>query len=269
MKAWISLVAAASLLTPLSASVLVDRGLPNSTNVNNAAGPNRSNISWQTPIDDSIDHYIVGDTFSILGNSVIDSITVFEVSVGAAGTPNNDPASEFLGVTLYYGSASSLTMNSSSYTSQLVTYQPGGENYQGSSGTFYSIYALTFSGLNWAVGAGTYGFAVDIVPADPFAIPVIHASNAALSGTPQDFADNLIRYYILSGGVAGSPQDCDTSTSCSGNPQDPPLWDKSSDLNVIIQGTDINSNDIPEPSTWLLMAAGVGATGYLRRRRNA
>jgi len=267
---FLGLVLTLGLTNSASASVILDRGLPDSTNVNDGAGNNRSNVSWISGFTAG-DYFLVGDDFKFSNDGTVDSITVYEVanSLGVG----SDPGSEFNSVTLYYGGVATLDQSTSAYTSQPITYQLGGENYQGSSGNFYDIYALTFSGLNFAVTANTlYGFAVDAVPGPNDAIPgvpntlALHASNAALSGTPQQGADNLFRYYSAANQGAASfafAGFCDTDSSDVG-PNACGGWDKSSDINVTIQGT-----LVPEPASLGLMALGIGALlalAQLRRR---
>ena len=62
-KKILGLIAVALLAGPMAANaaLLVDRGLP-TTNLNNAAGANRSNVSWVFSGYTSADYWLVGDT---------------------------------------------------------------------------------------------------------------------------------------------------------------------------------------------------------------
>jgi hypothetical protein len=72
--------------THASAIILVDRGLPASTNVNIAAGANRSNIDWAN-ITIGSDRFINGDSF-VTGNWIIDAITVWAVGPSTTAFSN-------------------------------------------------------------------------------------------------------------------------------------------------------------------------------------
>ena len=247
----LGLVLALGGISSLSAATIFDRGLPDSTNVNDVAGANRSNVTWDFG---SASGVLVGDDFMFSNAGIVDSITVFEVANGTGA--GSTPGSEFNSFTLYYGGVNLLDHSSSVFTSQLVTYQPGGENYQGSGGGFYDIYALTFNGLNFSADANTlYGFALAADPKTGNTL-ALHASNAALSGTPQQGADNLFSGYDATTLAYLGSCDSGDSTTCG------PLWDKSSDINVKIDGT-----LVPEPASLGLMAIGIGALIFVARKR--
>jgi hypothetical protein len=226
-----------ALASSLSAGVIFERALP-TANLNNAAGANRSNISW-APGDSS---YILGDDFTLAWDSVIHSFSVWEVS------NNGSPTTEFGSISLYAGADPNLSLISSSYTSSLVS----GYQYQGYSGTFYDVYKITFSGLNLsATGGVLYDFGIGITPGTESSL-YLHGSNAALSGSRQDGADGLFL------GFTGPPYSLAYVIDSNGNG-----WDKSSDINVQIDGV------APEPATFGLLAISAGALLFLRRRRAA
>jgi hypothetical protein len=248
------------------AGLILDRGLPNDSNINTATP--RSNFAWLA--DTEATGNINGDSFQFKDGGTIDSITVWEVVNNPVGSGNpSDPASEFSSISLYLGAdGSPLPFSSSSFSSALVTYQPGGEDYLGSDGvTHFSIYALTFSGLNFAVTAHTvYDFAVDAVGnpggcanttfGDP-CILALHGSNAGLSGTPQQGSDGQFLVFTVSGGVASLVGPCDVGCQAGTigtNPAD--------DINVQIQGT-----LTPEPATLGTLAASLGGLILFARKR--
>src|ERR1035441_5593855 len=141
---------ALTLASSLSAGGIFEPALP-TANLNNAAGADRSNIAW-APGDSS---YILGDDFTLASDSVINSFSVWEVS------NNGSPSTEFGSLSLYVGAddggVGALSLISSSYTSSLVS----GYQYQGSSGTFYDVYEITFSGLDLSAAGGVlYDFGI-------------------------------------------------------------------------------------------------------------
>ena len=231
-----------ALASSLSAGVIFERALP-TANLNNAAGANRSNISW-APGDNT---YILGDDFTLGSDSVINSLSVWEVS------NNGSPTTEFGSLSLYAGAddggVGALSLISSSYTPSLVS----GYQYQGSSGTFYDVYKITFSGLNLsATGGVLYDFGIGATPGTESSL-FLHASNAPLSGSTQDGADG---FYL---GYTGPPYTLAYVIDSNGNG-----FDKSSDINVEIDGS-----AVPEPATFGLLALSAGALLFLRRRRAA
>jgi hypothetical protein len=229
----------------LASEVLIDRGLP-SANLNNAAGANRSNVAWvdggQTAAAPTpADYWMEGDSFTNTGsqNWYISNIRVW--TVGATST-----------ATLWGGiDGSSITVAAASGTvSGPVTYA-GGASYQGSSGSFINLYAVDFA-VNIVLTAGqTYDFFFDGSGGN-YVIPFLHASNAALSGSPQDGANNLLLEARVVGGVVVS-QD---AWSSLGNG-----WDKASDINVQVSG------EVPEPATFALAGLALFGVAASRRRK--
>jgi hypothetical protein len=244
--------------TQSSAAILVNRALPSSANVNLAAGANRSNVNWAN-ITSGGDRFINGDSF-VTGDWIIDAITVWAVGISDTAFSNYR-----LYTSLNNGTFAPLGV---APTVSTVTYQPAGSSYQNSDGSFYPIIQLRFSGLNLAVNPGDlFYFAPDAdgggtcTDNDVSGCFFVHATNLALAGVPQDQSNNEYINFLLS--VAnGDPLACDSGAApapglCDGG------WDKSSDINVLVEGTDLG---IPEPSTVGLMTIGLAALGFLRRR---
>jgi hypothetical protein len=230
---------ALTLASSLSAGVIFERALP-TANLNDTAGANRSNVSW-APGDSS---YILGDDFTLASDSVINSLSVWEVS------NNGAPTTEFGSISLYAGADPNLSLISSIYSSSLVS----GYQYQGSSGAFYDVYKITFSGLNWSVPGGVlYDFGIGATAGTESSL-FLHGSNAALSGSTQNGADGVFL------GFDGPPYSYTFAIDSAAG--EVPLWDKSSDINVEIDGS-----AVPEPATFGLLAIGAGAFLVLRRRR--
>lgn len=109
--------------------------------------------------------------------------------------------------------------------------QNPGSKYQNTAGDFYQLYEVAFTGLDWQVpGGAKYRFAVRGVsrgaPAPLGYYPWMnHASNAALSGSPQDGADS---YYLVFDASGKLVESVDSSTSG---------WDRTSNINVQIEGS--------------------------------
>jgi hypothetical protein len=127
-------------------------------------------------------------------------------------------------------------------------------------GTFYQLFQIDFA-VNILLAPGqTYSFFLD--GNDPSYPPYIfvEASNRALSGSPQDGADDVMLRADVIGSVLGNVQ---TWTSLGDG------WDKASDVNVQVIGT-----VVPEPSTYLagallLLPFGVNTLRKFRNNRQA
>lgn len=107
----------------------------------------------------------------------------------------------------------------------------------------------------------TYDFFLDgSGSGDGTYVPFVHASNAALSGSPQDGADDTMLYAEVINGVV-DPTSVGPWTSLGDG------WDKASDVNVQVIGT-----PVPEPTTMiagvlLLLPFGVSTARILRKGR--
>jgi hypothetical protein len=226
----------------LASAVLIDRGLP-TVNLNNAAGANRSNVAWvdsgQSPVATPNDYWMYGDSFTNTGSQVwyISNIRVWTVRATTTATLWGGIDGSAITVAAATGAISSP-----------VTYADS-STYQRGNGDLVDIFAVDFA-VNIVLAAGqTYDFFLDGTGGD-YVIPFLHASNAALSGSPQDGANNLLLEARVVNGVVVS-QDAWTSL---GNG-----WDKASDMNVQVTG------EVPEPTTFAL--AGLALFGIAASRR--
>jgi hypothetical protein len=285
-----SLIAVAMLATSLQAgTVLFDRPLP-VDNLNNAAGSNRSNVAWaDVPGDNTTFNWSYGDDFTLgtTGQSFsVSSLTLWVIGDSAHSSFN----SIFSSLSLLGGPIGSTTSNSGACSEMTsgafpclnasgignistvdtagsdanvaisqVTYN-GGLNYQSVSGTDRNIYQVTFQNLNWAIDGGTdYAFFLTGVPGtvgNGGVSPYLSASNAARSGNTQEGADDLLWELAQNGSSAVAMEQWDSAVIG---------WDKSSDINVQISGTDVTPT--PEPATLGMLAAGLAALGIARRRK--
>jgi len=237
-----------------SADLLVDRGLP-TENLNNAAGSDRANVAWAFTQYTSPDYWVVGDTFQNTSSQTwdINQITLWTVGTTAS-------ASLWGGI----DGSSAIGVVSASGAVSPATYADG-STYQGSSGSSIAMYQVNFA-VNIALAAGqTYDFFLDGTGSgDGTVVPFVHASNAALSGSTQDGADNSMLGAEVINGVL-DPTSVGTWDS-NGNG-----WDKSSDVNVQVSGTPA---PVPEPATvisgaLLLLPFGAGAIRIMRKRQMA
>jgi len=227
--------ALASVAFAADSGLVVDRGLPQS-NLNNVSGAARSNVRWA-----SDDQGFLGDDFVIGAPGekwVIDSIRTWAVP----GQLKIDP--DHLGdfyqdVRLYFGGAgagvtprvsavlSPGSDETSNPTVRISEATRSGAALYDDFGTALRIWQIDFGQLNLTVNGGTrYTFGVwgmgrqAPVSGDKGFQWFNHATNAALSGVPQDDADGVM---LLFDGT-GKPQG---AFNGQGNG-----WDKTSDINV-------------------------------------
>lgn len=267
----LSLVLAFSLsmggLSPAPASpLLFDRGLP-TINVNDADSL-RSNVCWadgyysdapppsyKAPGDD----FIIGSPGSTYH---LDKITVWTVDdLPFKVRPANLQGTRAQGSNrltpypyrLLGGLPGAISEVSSVARVSAVTYV-NGESYQGSA--IYPIYQVDFT-VDWTVAGGQlYQFFIDAplhnygTGSNPlYATPFLNASNAALSGSPQEGFNDLFLWLTLTNGVPVSVTSWDSKNA----------WGKSSDANVQLYGT-------PLPPSLLLLGSGLAGLGLLRLR---
>ena len=234
-----------------ASTMLFDRGLP-TANLNDAAGSLRSNVAWA--FDDP--SWAYGDDFNINGSGEyrVDTLRVWVVG-GLLGEPNLYANTTF---TLWGGGYDFTTALSTSGVMTQVTYA-NGSSYQ--NGGNFNIYQLEFTDLNWLIygnsdGNGYYNFGVSGKDsAGAFQQVRMHASNAALGGLPAEGADGWLLSFSADGTYGGYPDPYYQLDSYYYG------WDKSSDLNVQIEGA-----PVPEPSTMLLLATGLFGFVTLRKR---
>jgi len=240
-----------------NAALVVDRGLPDS-NLNNAAGSDRSNVAWGFNGD-----FLAGDDFSLgalnPGQSAwqIDQLTLWTIGSESTLGDRFDSLTLFLGAdngsSTPAAAKANLTGNdtdNSDVQVSKVEYPGTSFDYQGSGGGSLNIWQIDFFNLG-LFDEGEYLFAL---AGAGEAITFNHASNAALSGTPQDGADGSYRWF--SGNALDLGITAGGSIDSAGNG-----WDKSSDINIQVHAT-----QVPEPSIVGLMSLGLLGFFVARRR---
>ncbi len=245
----------------VAAALVVDRGLP-VENLNSSAGANRSNVAWDfNPPETNIsgDDFVLPDPGMATPKWRIDTIRVWVVAGSVSSTPAFELGDRYDTVSLFLGDvgpdgtsidrvksagilAGSHATDNPDVIITPVTYA-GGEDYQGSSGSYLQIWQIDFNDLG-IFDPGPLMFAVDGVGAGDFNW-FNHASNAALSGSPQQGSDDQMRWFE---GNAAS-----TSITLGGLwDSDGYGWDKSSDHNIQVFAT-----AVPEPGSWSLVVLGI------------
>lgn len=239
------LTISATIMGSAFADVLVNRGLP-TANLNLTTG-NRSNVAWtdggQTAFNPSPTNYWVeGDTFTNTSSNIWNINTIRVWTVGSVNT-----ASLIGGVSS--AGAAGLSTVSTSFSSTPTTYADG-SSYATTDGNSAPLTEIDFN-VNLTLAAGQeYAFFLDGTGGS-YVVPFMSASNAALSGSPQDGADNLLWEANI---VNGSAVSVDSFTTLNNG------WDKASDFNVQVLGT-----AVPEPGSMALM--GLGLLGFAAARR--
>jgi len=242
-------------VSKLAAAPAVDRGLP-TDNLNNAAGPDRSNVAWSLGAGE-----LTGDTFSIGAPGEKWIITEVKTwNIGHLGMKFGD---EFSDITLFLGDSDiapvatgtispGSNIDSNPNIKHTKVKYSDGSNYESQTpGSFRQLWLDDFKNLHVQIDGGqTYYFAVD--GTSPSYSWFNHASNAALSGSPQDGSDDL--YVGWDSSDLSTPNTCDSGAPaggfCDGG------WDKSSDINVQIYAKQ-KAGPPPPPGT---CQSTVGAT---------
>jgi hypothetical protein len=240
----ITLGGVVAVASPARADLLLDRGLP-TANLNNAAGADRSNVSWAFTQYTSDNYWLVGDTFK---NTSSQTWTINSIRLWTVG--QTDTA-------ILRGGIDGSTIGVISG----ATYASAAPNdlYQGSSGSYIAMHQVDFA-VNITLAAGqTYDFFLDGSGSQVgIVVPFVHSSNAALSGSPQDGADNSMLYANVISGIVDAGSIGTWSSLGDG-------WDKASDVNVQVFGA------VPEPTTLLagaLLLLPFGASGLRMLRKH-
>lgn len=264
-----------------TADLVVDRGLP-TANLNDAAGLDRSNIAWggyQTGVSPDAVLWFTGDTFRMPDLSAgqqwtIDTIRIWSPAI-EVGSGGNTPqlGDIYDSITLYGGAYQDRPPDSrSTPLGKLSTGTISGNtsgnpdiqftrvyynndnttNYQGA--VDYQIWQVDFTHLNWVVDPLTLiEFGINATGSDFW---YNHASNAALSGSPQEGANGWFSQIAADLMLI---YDCD-----SGDPADADFcgWNKSSDINV-----QVFADPAPAPGSLALALIGLFGLSAVRRTK--
>jgi hypothetical protein len=249
------LVMLVALPSVYAGTIWTDALPSNGNSGNDAAVPQGSFISPPTP-------YILGDQFNLSTATTITSVTVYAVDSSQAVSSTGTGATNDLGsISLYLGADSTaLTEAASDYTSATQVQFGNGQNYDSldSPGTYYPIFAVTFSGLSVPLGAGLNDFAVDGAGGTLYVL----MSDPANSGTSEEDASTIgggsaFGYFINPGsGWTLTYQYGPGAVSNYGG-------SGTLDADVIIAGT----GAVPEPSTIGLLGIGLAGIWAASRRR--
>lgn len=262
------LCAAAAQASP---SLLFDRGLP-TANFNDAAGANRSN----QVINYGSNNLFAGDDFQ-LGSSMtgwnVNKIRTWVVGSASAsflgdfyksvalyvGEVDADGLQRVVQASVAAGGDTASSNNGVTVTATRVQYF-GGAEYQDDERRL-AIYQLDFDNLALHFASDAlvqFGVQMDGLGHSVGAYN--HASNAALSGSPQAGADGRFRQFGIPGGTPGTADF--QGFSCTGFEVDCDMgWDKASDINVQVFGS-----SVPEPASWALSGIALLALAGARRR---
>ena len=209
----------AGILQVSADTMLVNRGLP-TINLNDAAGANRANVAWAFTEYTSPDYWVVGDTFQNTGSQTwyIDKIRLWTVGETDTAILRGGLDGSAIGI-----ASSAVSISDATYADSSL--------YQGNSGSFIAMHQVDFA-VNIALAPGqVYDFFLDgSGSGDGTYVPFAHASNAALSGSPQDQSDNLMLGAEVVNGVV------DPTSVGTWNSDQPGVWDKDSDVNVQVFG---------------------------------
>ena len=226
-----------------NADLIFDRGLP-TANLNIAAGANRANTAWNDSetIAAPTEYYLPGDNFTLGGSGSyqLDTIRIWTTSASSGlsllGGLNGNPMSTV----------------SSSYTATSVTYADS-STFQQSLGPYVGLTQIDFA-VNLTLNAGdTYDFFLNgpftLFATDDYRNSYLHSSNAGLSGSTQEGADDTFLWLHING-ASETVETWKTGdgTGTSGFGQG---LDKNSDGNVQVFGT-----PVPEPGSLALIACG-------------
>jgi hypothetical protein len=236
--------------------MIIDRGLP-TENLNAAAGANQANVAWAEPDLSLFD----GDTFTTPGTGTWTVNTIRLWFVGYNANNNTDLTDDtYLGdfynnLSLYVGTGGTLnrvslasfiagtdTTSNPNVVGTRVQYN-GGVGTQLDEGAKWTIVQLDFNNLNLDFAPGTtvqFGMYTD----NDYAYS--HASNAALSGSPQEQADGLFSRFVLDSPTTAHFLETVDSSVVG--------WNKSTDINV-----QVFASPVPEPTTMALLLLPFGA----------
>ena len=250
----------------VAAQVLVfDRGLP-TANLNNAAGANRSNVFWADQETPPVTPFLPGDDFTLAGSG---PYAVNKIRVWSKGNT---------GLTLRGGVAGGpIGLISSTFTATSVTYA-NSQTYETQATGFIPLYQIDFT-VNIPLNGGvTYQFFLGgpavSAGGNDFQGASLHASNAALSGSPQTGSNGIFLFLDNAGTPTTWNSQTGTGTYCTPTPC--PGFSSPTDGNVQVFAAppQVIAAVTPVPTTTGAGLAGLGlllagAGAFVTRRRRS
>lgn len=235
--------------------VVYQVSLPSGSGINTGSQSTQSDLTYDAGAVSLGSGYIVGGDASNGGSNTwsVDSLSLYVVGTDEIGQTASASFQYIGGLDLYGGSIlggpdSPIGLLGTADTGTQVFYTDGSDNpvnYLSMSdpGTYRAVWQVMFTGLDITMGPGAdNAFAVTDASGD--SIPL------AVTACPGGDANNCVSSGVIAFDQDGANYDLYATYGSAG------------DVDMILGGV-----ETPEPATWLLLGAGLGVLGLVRRRR--